>query len=329
MSPLICAAGAGSYDAAKALVELGGAVDKRLVTAKGYTPLLFAAEFGKDDIVELLLDNGANIEKTMTGRGLSALMLAAGEGHVSTVELLISRGARLDPADALGKDALFCALFTGKYKTMQVLLEAGALVSAGLIKLAAQANRKDIQDLLIEHGRLQIEEGRKNLPAGTLGKKLRDERLVKEAAAAAEEEASELRLKEEARAAVAASEQPQSKPSDTHDGEDSVAAEGHSSEVLEPATPAESSKGDGAVAEQSANKEVAAAASKPAESVTRMLLAALRTNNAKAATVLVTERGHEMDWSEVDEEGNSAVILAAKLGDTALLRLMVSKGASI
>ena len=323
MSPLICAAGAGSYSAAKALVDLGAAVDKRLVTAKGYTPLLFAAEFGKDDIVELLLDNGANIEKTMTGRGLSPLMLAAGEGHVSTVELLMRRGARLDPADALGKDALFCALFTGQFETLQVLLEAGALVSAGLIKMSTQSKQKEIADLLITHGRLQIEEGRRNLKAGTLGGQLRKERLAKKVAAVAAKEEEEARVRAEARAAVDAIEWRPSKEV-SHDGQDSVAAEGPTSETLEPS--AYKKKGDGALVEASQNRR---AATGKAPSVTLQLLAALSAEDAAAATALVTERGSDIDWNEADDEGKTPVILAAMLGDSALVKLMVGAGASI
>jgi ankyrin repeat protein len=51
-----------------------------------------AAEGGHVDIVSLLLDRGANIDKFTPG-GQNALIRASGKGHLEVVKLLVGRGA--------------------------------------------------------------------------------------------------------------------------------------------------------------------------------------------------------------------------------------------
>ena len=61
------------------------------------TPLYIAAGRGFNDIVDLLLDRGALIDKTGPGNVLgSALMAACAHGHTEAVKLLLSRGASLE-----------------------------------------------------------------------------------------------------------------------------------------------------------------------------------------------------------------------------------------
>ncbi|KAK6054963.1 ankyrin repeat protein [Cooperia oncophora] len=59
----------------------------------GFTPLILAATGGHRDVVELLLNNGAQIEAQSERTKDTALSLACSGGRKDVVELLLSRGA--------------------------------------------------------------------------------------------------------------------------------------------------------------------------------------------------------------------------------------------
>ncbi|KAJ3052005.1 hypothetical protein HK097_006984 [Rhizophlyctis rosea] len=66
-------------------------------TTPSFTPLMAAIYAGHIDIVEILLDNGANIDlRVGPGKGKSALMISAWTRHEPIVKLLIKRGATVD-----------------------------------------------------------------------------------------------------------------------------------------------------------------------------------------------------------------------------------------
>jgi hypothetical protein len=56
-------------------------------------PLLFAAQAGHLPIVQLLLDNGADVDSHLTGSSATALIFAWRKGHTEIVKFLESRGA--------------------------------------------------------------------------------------------------------------------------------------------------------------------------------------------------------------------------------------------
>ena len=59
-------------------------------------------------------------------RGWCPLMFAAQNGHAATAVLLIDHGADLEAADASGRTALICAAHFGHADTAAALLDAGA-----------------------------------------------------------------------------------------------------------------------------------------------------------------------------------------------------------
>src|SRR5688572_18254162 len=66
----------------------------------GSTPLILAAHRGYLEIVELLLDAGADVEKRERVSETTAVHWAAERGDVPVLERLVRAGARIDVIDA-------------------------------------------------------------------------------------------------------------------------------------------------------------------------------------------------------------------------------------
>jgi ankyrin repeat protein len=62
------------------------------------TPLLLAAELGKEKIVKTLLERGANTD-AQNDSGVSPLHKAVKYGHENIVKLLLAKGAKFDIKD--------------------------------------------------------------------------------------------------------------------------------------------------------------------------------------------------------------------------------------
>ncbi|KAL2376221.1 hypothetical protein RJZ90_007647 [Blastomyces dermatitidis] len=79
----------------------------------GRTPLSWAAEWGRLDVVELLLDRGAELDR-MDWNGRSALSWVAEGGSLTVIQLLIKRGADVNLRDVEGTGSLGWAHWTGR-----------------------------------------------------------------------------------------------------------------------------------------------------------------------------------------------------------------------
>lgn len=77
---------------------------------------------GHDDIVKLLIDNGASVNALADGQ-ISALMLASMNGHANTVKFLLNNGAKVNIRHNKGFTALSLAK---KQDVIKLLKEAGA-----------------------------------------------------------------------------------------------------------------------------------------------------------------------------------------------------------
>lgn len=66
------------------------------------TLLIMASGFGSISVLEWLVKEGANLDKT-DANGMSPLMFAARGGHVAAAKLLLSSGARADVKDLSGR----------------------------------------------------------------------------------------------------------------------------------------------------------------------------------------------------------------------------------
>lgn len=82
---------------------LGAGADPNSADGQGETCLMMAARTGRDDIVDALLERGAQVDQRDKGFGQTALMVAAREGHASIVKRLLAKGAKTDAQSLTGK----------------------------------------------------------------------------------------------------------------------------------------------------------------------------------------------------------------------------------
>lgn len=86
-TPLMYVARAGRVDWAGKLIEKGAEVNH-----PGWTPLHYAATFGRNEMVKLLLEHSAYIDAESPNK-TTPIMMAARHGHIETVKLLLDEGA--------------------------------------------------------------------------------------------------------------------------------------------------------------------------------------------------------------------------------------------
>ncbi|MCK5519804.1 MAG: ankyrin repeat domain-containing protein [Candidatus Marinimicrobia bacterium] len=92
---------------------------------KGFTPLINASNYGKTDIIELLLKHGADINaKTKTG--LSSILNAAQSSSIETVRLLIEHGANINDQENSGVTPLINAIANIDFDIAEYLIKKGA-----------------------------------------------------------------------------------------------------------------------------------------------------------------------------------------------------------
>jgi ankyrin repeat protein len=117
-----------------------------------YTPLIAAVKDGRKEIIDYLLDAGADIN---TGKGYSALGMAVGQNDYNTVQMLINRGADVN---ILGGNPLNLAAEKGDLDVVKLLIAKGADVNFprdyDLYPLhhAAVSGHLDVVQYLIEKG---------------------------------------------------------------------------------------------------------------------------------------------------------------------------------
>ena len=119
-TPLLLAVCRGREDIVKLLLENGAERDP--MDQSGQTPLSRAAEEGYESIVQLLIDNGANVN-TKDNRRRSPLSWAAENGHDRVARLLLKGGAKLNPRGYDGYTPMGLARMNGHVEVERVLKE--------------------------------------------------------------------------------------------------------------------------------------------------------------------------------------------------------------
>jgi ankyrin repeat protein len=125
--PLYKAARGGFPAVVRHLVrEMGAGVNQ--VNKDGWATVITAARYANPAVMQCLVaELGADINQGMQIDGCTPLILAVEGGNLAIVRCLIQLGAKIGAVDVFGNTALLVSALSGRYETMQYLLEdAGA-----------------------------------------------------------------------------------------------------------------------------------------------------------------------------------------------------------
>lgn len=92
------ASGVGRLDLVKGFFDEDGGLKPPATSRQMTDGFTWACEFGRDRVIEFLLDHGMKVDSKLRG-GETGLHWAAYEGHVDAVRLLLDRGAPVNVAD--------------------------------------------------------------------------------------------------------------------------------------------------------------------------------------------------------------------------------------
>ena len=136
---------------------LDNGADLSNTAEQGWTALHWAAQEGHEPVTRLLLDRETDVSAT-DERGWTALHLAANIGHEPVTRLLLDRGANVSATDEQGCTALHLTAKEGREPVTRLLLDRGANVSATnehgwtALHFAAMGGRKSLTRLLLNKG---------------------------------------------------------------------------------------------------------------------------------------------------------------------------------
>mmetsp|Transcript_14717 Transcript_14717/g.46201 ORF Transcript_14717/g.46201 Transcript_14717/m.46201 type:complete len:433 (-) Transcript_14717:111-1409(-) len=129
-TPLIAAAEKGR-DATVQMLLTKYKVDPDQRSEDNLTPLFLACQNGHSATAELLVGAGADVNVQDKGDTQAVpLHLAASNSHLSLVKLLLDKGAKVDATESRGFTALMMAGSEGYANVVVTLLQAGANVNA-------------------------------------------------------------------------------------------------------------------------------------------------------------------------------------------------------
>ncbi|KIE04651.1 Uncharacterized protein NF27_GZ00110 [Candidatus Jidaibacter acanthamoeba] len=151
---LITAVEFKNYNEVNLLINRGA--DVNFQDSKGRTALMCAALKERIDIAQILIENGADIN-AMNNYYQSALLIAAQKGNIAFIKMFIEEG--VDLRNEIGGSVLWCAVFEGHEKLVEILIDKGIEVldprnANGDTALMVAINKGyiNIAKILIENG---------------------------------------------------------------------------------------------------------------------------------------------------------------------------------
>jgi ankyrin repeat protein len=149
-TPLLSAARAGSVPAVRLLLARGVDVN-HAEQFQQTTALMWAAAEGHLDVVDLLLEAGADPNRqghvtSLTTRhnadhptgGFTALMFAARNGNEAIVRKLLARGANINLKNGDAASAAMVAMYNDRFDVAAMLIEQGSDVNDGSLYVAVE-----------------------------------------------------------------------------------------------------------------------------------------------------------------------------------------------
>ena len=124
LTPLMTAARTGNVAVVRALLSSGAHVNAATAVTQE-TALTWAVATRRVEMVQLLVDNGANVHPN-PGQAFSPLMAAARNGDIESATVLLAAGARVNDTASDGTHSLPYAIVVGESAFAQFLLEQGA-----------------------------------------------------------------------------------------------------------------------------------------------------------------------------------------------------------
>lgn len=131
--------------------------------SSGRTALSIAARCGRKEVVELLLNSGADPQHADI-KGSTALLNAAGSGHRDIVELLLAYGADPQHTDERGWTMLFHAAANGREEMAKLLLTKKIVNplhrdrrGSTALSLAVEGRHNTVERLLLITGKVDYE----------------------------------------------------------------------------------------------------------------------------------------------------------------------------
>lgn len=128
------AVAAGHYELAKLLIERGASLGpyrgatRSLGPWIGRSPLTCAAITGNIELLQLLIDHGADIEGSPNEPRDAPLLGAVEHNSVAAVELLLEQGARVTNMNGGNRTPLQMACYGGTPAIVEMLLNCGAII---------------------------------------------------------------------------------------------------------------------------------------------------------------------------------------------------------
>jgi len=121
---LFDAARAGDTALVQQLLDSGANVDGE--EGSEIPPVFIASWLGHVDIVDLLLQHGADVNRSGSFDGRCAVHVASLMGHSTVLEMLLQHGADVNRCDLAGNSALYECCKQGRHAIARLLLKYGA-----------------------------------------------------------------------------------------------------------------------------------------------------------------------------------------------------------
>jgi ankyrin repeat protein len=122
ISVLHRAAKTGCLEMVQLLIDSGADIHARSIAES--TPLHYSAKYGHPAVANLLINSGADVYST-TGNGVTSLHYASKQGSVDVAELLINYGADVNSVSQSDFTPMHYAAIHGKNKIIKLLIKVG------------------------------------------------------------------------------------------------------------------------------------------------------------------------------------------------------------